>query len=246
MFDYSFDKYIIKKTEKLNHSSLNNAFFQNSLSTLGYCYEGYGILKIHDSNYNIGEGNIFYIPKNSFYYLTTKNLKTIIINYDCDDFRSKEFVFQVPRPTFFYSLFNDLYDCYEQNSKTVFGNLSIFYRIIYHLEDDYYKREKNDMEIALANIGFRICDSNLSIVDLAETAKMSVSHFEREFKKQYGISPVKYINRLRINRATGLLKNGVLNVQQVAYDCGFENVKYFSTLYKKLTGNSPSSVRNKK
>lgn len=81
------------------------------------------------------------------------------------------------------------------------------------------------------------------VEELAEIAGLSESRFRVLFKRFTGFSAVQYQNRIRINRARGLLLSGEHTVTRVAELTGFRDVYYFSRLFKQITGISPSSLR---
>lgn len=89
------------------------------------------------------------------------------------------------------------------------------------------------------DINFRSPELNVSKV----AAKNSVTsnHICRLFQKKLGISPLEYINSLRLKHAQELLSKSSLNVAQVALETGFKDPNYFSRLFKKKNGVSPSS-----
>ena len=68
---------------------------------------------------------------------------------------------------------------------------------------------------------------------------MSESYFRRIFLKNYGISPIKYINNLKIERAKELLTSGLYTVSDVAELSGFHDESYFSREFKKHSGKTP-------
>ncbi len=84
----------------------------------------------------------------------------------------------------------------------------------------------------------------VSIEELAEEAELSPSRFRVLFKQYTGHSVVRYQNWLRVNRAKDLLLSGEYSVTEAAKEVGFLDVYYFSRLFKKLTGFSPSYYRN--
>ncbi len=84
---------------------------------------------------------------------------------------------------------------------------------------------------------------NRPIEDFAKQSNVSVSTFRRLFKKEYGVSPLQYRNRLRINRAQQLLREGGCTVAEAAYASGFENIGYFCRCYKQLTGERPGQTQ---
>ena len=68
----------------------------------------------------------------------------------------------------------------------------------------------------------------------------SVSRFCELFTKQYGYSPVSFVISERINLAKKYLLSGKMTVAAVAKECGFSSINYFSRVFKKFTGFSPS------
>ena len=63
------------------------------------------------------------------------------------------------------------------------------------------------------------------------------------FKEQTGYPPLQYINKLRIERAKQLLADAGLSVSECAETLGFTDVNYFSRLFRKFTGVSPSKYK---
>ncbi|MFD1145189.1 helix-turn-helix domain-containing protein [Larkinella insperata] len=78
---------------------------------------------------------------------------------------------------------------------------------------------------------------------LCQKACMSKSGFFRLFKEDFGLSPMEYIIRERINLAKRLLTNPAITVTEVCYQAGFNNLHYFSRLFKMLEGTTPTSYR---
>ena len=86
---------------------------------------------------------------------------------------------------------------------------------------------------------------NLPIGRFAEACGISISSFRSLFSKQYGMSPVQYRNRLRIDKAVAILSEGGCTVAEAAYACGFENIGYFCRCYKKITGETPQETKHR-
>lgn len=86
---------------------------------------------------------------------------------------------------------------------------------------------------------------NLPVSRFAEASNISISLFRSLFGKQYGMSPVQYRNRLRIDRAAIILSEGSCTVSEAAYACGFENIGYFCRYYKKITGETPTETKHR-
>ncbi|NLY76330.1 MAG: helix-turn-helix transcriptional regulator [Firmicutes bacterium] len=79
-----------------------------------------------------------------------------------------------------------------------------------------------------------------SVEELARMAGLSPSHFRLLFKRVTGFSVTQYQINMKINKAKDLLISGACNVSEAAYLLGFNNIYYFSRLFKKNTGVNPS------
>ena len=86
---------------------------------------------------------------------------------------------------------------------------------------------------------------NLSIPGIAKHFSISESNLYRLFNHYTNMSINNYINYIRINKAEALLLETDLSVTEVAFRCGFNDGNYFSTVFKKYNGNSPSTFRKK-
>ncbi len=84
----------------------------------------------------------------------------------------------------------------------------------------------------------------LSLDELAHLCGMSLSSFNRKFRKVYEESPKKYILTQRLNRAKELLAQPELRISEIAFDCCFEDPANFSKSFSAHFGISPSQYRN--
>ncbi len=83
----------------------------------------------------------------------------------------------------------------------------------------------------------------IGIDTLCRKACMSKSGFFRSFKATFGLSPMEFVIRERINLAKRLLVNPAATVSDVCYQAGFNNLYYFSRLFKMLEGVTPTTYR---
>lgn len=84
---------------------------------------------------------------------------------------------------------------------------------------------------------------NLSIEDMASAAGLSRYYFNRLFRQQTGVSPHRYFNNLRIQKARLLLHTTDDSVAQIAEACGFDNVSNFIRLFRSCTDMTPTAFR---
>lgn len=84
---------------------------------------------------------------------------------------------------------------------------------------------------------------DVSLVELADSAGMSVYYFARLFKQSTGRTPQQYIIEQKINRAKQLLTETDSAVTYIAYQLGFATPSHFTMLFKRLTGTTPTTFR---
>lgn len=84
---------------------------------------------------------------------------------------------------------------------------------------------------------------NLSIEELAKLCNLSLSSFKRQFKITFQDSPTNYINHRRIEKAKELLKVSNFSINEISFHIGIQDSLYFSRLFKKNVGMTPSSFR---
>ena len=88
--------------------------------------------------------------------------------------------------------------------------------------------------------------SNLKLEQLAKLCNQSLSSFKREFKKEFNDSPTNYIIGKKIEKAKKLLSMTKWSINEIAYEVGFQDQLYFTRLFKKRTGTTPSNFRLEK
>ena len=79
-----------------------------------------------------------------------------------------------------------------------------------------------------------------TVSEMARLAHRSPSRFHALYKECFGASPVEDLNQARLARARWLLTDRALSVGQVAEQCGFQSIYYFSQLFKRKVGCPPS------
>ena len=78
---------------------------------------------------------------------------------------------------------------------------------------------------------------------LAEAVHVSEDYLTRIFRKEIGVSPWEYINNHRIHKSINLLRHSTLTIAEIAGECGFQDQAYFTRVFRKITGKSPTMVR---
>jgi AraC-like DNA-binding protein len=86
---------------------------------------------------------------------------------------------------------------------------------------------------------------NFSMQELAHAINSSVFYIIHQFKKYTGITILEYRTAIRMRKAKEMLQNGDKNISNIASECGFDDFSYFSKLFKKEEGCSPSDFRER-
>lgn len=76
-----------------------------------------------------------------------------------------------------------------------------------------------------------------------DTLQISRYRLCREFSKQFGISPIQYLNMQRINAAKNLLHSTDMPIHEIASNVGIDNANHFINIFKKFTNQTPYSYR---
>ena len=79
--------------------------------------------------------------------------------------------------------------------------------------------------------------------ELADALNISKNHLIREFTKEVGLSPGKYISKMKIQEAANLLLNSKYSVDEIAKLCGYSCGNYFSKVFNGFMSMTPSEFR---
>lgn len=88
--------------------------------------------------------------------------------------------------------------------------------------------------------------SRLSIEELAKLANLSLSSFKREFRRVFNDSPARYLKQRKLERARQLLEKTDRRINEIAFECGFEDFPHFCRTFARHVGLSPGAYRLQK
>ena len=94
-------------------------------------------------------------------------------------------------------------------------------------------------------ISEKIQDSSLSLEYLAQSMNMSTTQLTRKTKSLMDTTPYSLIIKLRMEQAVRYLKEGNMNISEIAYNCGYQEVSNFSRAFTRYWGESPSQYMKK-
>ena len=83
----------------------------------------------------------------------------------------------------------------------------------------------------------------INLDEIADIVHMAPASACRFFKASTGLTIFEYLNKIKIDYSCQLLLNSDLNVVDISYDCGFNNLSHFNKQFKKLNGKTPTQFR---
>ncbi len=104
---------------------------------------------------------------------------------------------------------------------------------------------KNQYVNKIARYLLEDIEKELTMNDLAEMFYLSKNYLGELFKQETGITVGEFINKAKVHRAVILLLESDLKFYQIAYKLGFNNIEYFTKIFKKITGETPQNYRGK-
>lgn len=119
--------------------------------------------------------------------------------------------------------------------------LLLFSHFVKHARPKVWTEDKR-LESALQYIHDNIY-KDIKVDDLASLACVSKPYFIRYFARTFGMPPLQYINRKKIERAQLLLLTEDMPIKEIAYSLGYNDHSYFIRLFRKMTGMTPMAYR---
>lgn len=86
-------------------------------------------------------------------------------------------------------------------------------------------------------------DQPVTLTELATVCGMSPKYFCRAFRSMTGKTPIEYVNFYRVETACEMLATTSDSITEIALNCGFNDMSYFSKIFSRLKGTSPSQFR---
>ncbi|RZM19647.1 MAG: AraC family transcriptional regulator [Pedobacter sp.] len=227
-----------------------------------YCIDGEGHIEMDHTTYTLKANTFFIIPKNipHRYFSSTKNPWSIYwlhfsgtnsrMIYERSLVDNQHQVHAIPFEEYRIQLFNQIYSILEHSFSAKEMEIMNF-RLLYFVTSLIYYKEINPTVYSQDAVSNSITfmkenlSKRLSINELAEQQKISLSHYLRIFKNKTGISPIAYYNQLKIQHSCQYLYFTDKSIKEICLLLGIDDQYYFSRLFSKLIGTSPSEYRKK-
>ena len=228
--------------------------------SLHYVMHGRGRITIDGNTFDVEKGNSFLIFPYSHVYAEPDPYDPWIYKWiEFEGFETSWLVSQTAftktSPVVGVMPIDDIekrFDIIESNNEKLYekcrSNAKLFELLSYYIQ--YFPKE-NKISNNYALIAREFIENNFTSEDctvkkVTEFVKLDRTYLFRLFKNEVGMSVQEYINRCRIAKASTMLMASNHTIKTVAYSVGITDQLYFSKLFKKYRGISPSVYRKEK
>ena len=247
--------------------NIDNMHFHN-LIEIGYCHYGDGDLVIEDDKYRFGSGMISCIPAN-FLHITKSDTgvrafweylyvepEDILRHFGKSAQEIRDIMEAVGKKSFFIkaeenpmmmTLIRAIFD--EMQYKNAHYRECIRGMVYSLLFEIARFNGRGEVQTVGKNIGLQLesaieyveknYPSNFKIVDLANECHMSETHFRRIFQEKMNMTPVEYVNFVRVKKACELIDKTDISMEDVAEKVGFITPSTFNRNFRRIIGTSP-------
>ncbi len=242
-----------------SQKSSNNKWGPEAKKTyrLYYVTEGRGMITVDDINFFVTAGQSFLTfpsstvkaepDKNdawSFKWVEFRGLEAAWLISQTVFSKKHPVVDKIPVPDF-----EEYFDVFESNYNSMYARCRAGAKIIillsYYLE--YFPcittASNNYAIMARDYIEKNYRNPEFSVKSVADYVKIDRTYLYRLFKEETGESVIDYINNRRISRAEAMLADENISIKDIAYSVGFSDQMYFSRVFKKLKGKTPTEFR---
>jgi len=245
-------------SEVLNYSKKINKTIQHH--ELLFITGGKGHFIFQNKKYQIKEGMLLYICPNVQYFAYIENLcffsvhfsyATVKFNSDKSDIINETDNLSLDPVQVLknYYKINNIFKKLVQNWYAKlpgyeFITKTLLQQLLYAIFQNIKKNNQNystslKVEKIIAYLRNNI-DKRLTLSDLSDIVQLSPTYLSGIFKETTGYSVIKFFNKIKVDKAKELIIEGDKKVKEVAHILGFTDEFYFSRIFKKIEGVSPS------
>ena len=222
-----------------------------------FCYILAGQVDYHmvgGDSFTLQAGDVQYLPLGCSYTMDIHagGFHYIVCDFFCPvQEERKDFFFSAQNPQIYEKLFRELALRFsEESCARMAASMGVLFQIYAQIVKDHHSgylsgTAKRKIVKAQAYIQQNLADRNLSVQQLADQARMSQVHFRRLFHELFGMSPVKYLLNVRVEKAKSLLGLSEVRLEDIAAQTGFSSTAHLCAAFKNATGLTPGQYRKR-
>lgn len=215
-----------------------------------YCaflvFKGEGVLKAKSEEHRLKPGTLFFaFPKSSIELVGSNNFTYLYITFYGDGAKALLDGFGVNEDNYVFDNHEQLTSFWMNSIRriTPVNSIALTESVLLYslsfIEDTMTSQKANKFESILGYINENFSDPTLSLKKVADIHFYSEKYLSSLFLKNTGVKFTEYLNKLRITHAISII-NQTAPISEVATKCGYSDPLYFSKVFKRITGKSPS------
>ena len=225
-----------------NYISMNNDNRNFSALSFRLCADTH--LVTDKQELHLSDNSVAFFPARLPYRRISKKDELIVIHLECTDYHADTIEFFEPKESEqLRSLFTEIHRVWSEKPlgyKHRCAAILCEILEVCYVENFEAKENESKISASVELMQREFTNPELSIGSIAKRSFMSEVYFRKLFKAEYGTSPQKYLIKLRIQHAMGLIATGYYSLKEVAALSGYTDYKYFSVEFKKTVGVCPS------
>lgn len=218
--------------------------------------EGTATLRIENNEYHLKRGSVFFaFPAFPYYLEPSENFEYIYISFMGGGATSYLSRCNITPQNAVYDDFGFLCSFFESsirkitNANSTLLTESVLYYALSHFcegegENGVDKNAGSLFEAIVNYVDHHFRESDMSLGRLSNVFSYSEKYLSSLFKKNMQIGFITYLNNLRTQYASELISKGELSISEIGALCGYSDYSYFSKVFKKNTGKTPSESIN--
>jgi AraC-like DNA-binding protein len=230
---------------------------------IGFIIGAKGNIIIENKKYKINEGTLFYISPNvphftELYIEKTAYFMTVHFSFAKVTFNDNSWIvkneaeklpLQPLQELRDYSQVGEIFKkltkyWYDKLPNYEFVTKNLLEQLIFQIYEDMREQKHNYNANLIVEKVIKYMNQNISrkvtVTELSDLVKLSPTYLSETFKAETGYSIIKFFNKMKIDKAKEIIIEGDKKVKEVATLMGFSDEFYFSKMFKKLEGISPS------
>ena len=218
--------------------------------------QGNAVLHMYDEEYSLSVGDIFFaFPALPLYIDGSDDFEYIYISFMGSGAPKMLSSCNVTQDSYVFNGFSFLCPMYESSIRRLSDKNAnimteglLYYTLSFlnsDIEDAKQKKVSDTLFETIVNyVDNHYRESDMSLGRLAGAFSYTEKYLSSLFKKNMRIGFVAYLNNLRVQYANELIDQGEKNISKISAECGYSDYTYFSKVFKKSTGKTPTeSIR---
>lgn len=250
-------------THKSNYFNADATNWHENIELL-FFRQGEGLVRLNDRQTTVAAGDIVAVNPNTLHNISSGTeglvyncliVDRVFCTANCFDTNMISFKEHI-RDKEIFALGEDIAEEFARSDSDAFAIQAIRAKVLL-LMSMLCRRYSTDSKLGQSDtrilscikqaIGFIHSESNreISLDELADFVCLSKYYFAREFHTVTGYTFTAYLNFIRCKRAKQLLLETQKSVGEISAECGFSDQSYFTKVFKKYYGESPTEIRSK-